>query len=69
MSDDAIRFDLPQSAIPTAWYNIQADVPLPLPPVLHPGTMQPIGPSDLAPLFPMDFFALEVSTEREIEIP
>lgn len=55
--------------MPRYWYNIQADLPLPLPPVLHPGTMQPIGPSDLAPLFPMDLIAQEVSTEREIEIP
>ncbi len=53
MSDDAIRFDLPQSEIPRAWYNIQADLPRPLPPVLHPGTKQPVGPADLAPLFPM----------------
>jgi len=55
--------------MPRYWYNIQADLPVPLPPVLHPGTMQPIGPSDLAPLFPMDLIAQEVSTEREIEIP
>lgn len=52
MSDD-IRFDLPQSAIPRQWYNVQADLPRPLPPVLHPGTHQPVGPDDLAPLFPM----------------
>ena len=51
MSDD-IRFDLPQRAIPRQWYNIQADLPRPLPPVLHPGTHQPVGPDDLAPLFP-----------------
>ena len=69
MSDDAIRFDLPQSAIPTAWYNIQADLPRPLPAVLHPGTKQPIGPQDLAPLFPMDLILQEVSQERYIEIP
>lgn len=69
MSDDVIRFDLPQSAIPTAWYNIQADLPRPLPAVLHPGTKQPIGPHDLAPLFPMDLILQEVSQERYIEIP
>lgn len=69
MSDDTIRFDLPQSAIPTAWYNIQADLPRPLPAVLHPGTKQPIGPHDLAPLFPMDLILQEVSQERYIEIP
>ena len=69
MSDDVIRFDLPQSAIPTAWYNIQADLPRPLPAVLHPGTKQPVGPHDLAPLFPMDLILQEVSQERYIEIP
>ncbi len=69
MSDDAIRFDLPQSEIPQAWYNIQADLPRPLPPVLHPGTKQPIGPADLAPLFPMALIMQEVSQERYIEIP
>ncbi len=66
---DAIRFDLPQSEIPRAWYNIQADLPRPLPAVLHPGTHQPIGPDDLAPLFPMALIMQEVSQERYIEIP
>ena len=58
MSDD-IRFDLPQSAIPRQWYNVQADLPRPLPPVLHPGTHQPVGPADLAPLFPMQLIMQE----------
>jgi tryptophan synthase beta chain len=52
MTESLTRFDLPQSAIPTRWYNIQADLPRPLPPVLHPGTKQPIGPADLAPAVP-----------------
>src|SRR6188768_77616 len=69
MSDDAIRFDLPQSEIPRVWYNIQADLPRPLPPVLHPGTKEPVGPADLAPLFPMALIMQEVSQERYIEIP
>jgi tryptophan synthase beta chain len=69
MSDDRIRFDLPQSDIPEAWYNIQADLPRPLPPVLHPGTKQPIGPADLAPLFPMALIMQEVSQDRYIDIP
>jgi len=43
---------LDQKDMPTRWYNIQADLPEPLPPVLHPGTGQPVGPADLAPLFP-----------------
>ncbi|MCJ7812207.1 TrpB-like pyridoxal phosphate-dependent enzyme, partial [bacterium] len=51
------------------WYNIQADLPKPLPPVLHPGTGQPIGPDDLAPLFPMELIMQEVSQERYIDIP
>ena len=69
MSDDQIRFDLPQSAIPQNWYNIQADLPRPLPPVLHPGTKQPVGPDDLAPLFPMALIMQEVSQDRYIPIP
>jgi tryptophan synthase beta chain len=60
---------LDEQAIPKTWYNIQADLPEPLPPVLHPGTQQPIGPADLEPLFPMSLIGQEVSQEREIEIP
>src|SRR4028119_2291915 len=69
MTESLTRFDLPQSAIPTRWYNIQADLPRPLPPVLHPGTKQPIGPADLAPLFPAELIKQEVSRERFIDIP
>ncbi|MDX1993882.1 MAG: TrpB-like pyridoxal phosphate-dependent enzyme [bacterium] len=69
MSDHVTRFDLPQSELPTHWYNVQPDLPRPLPPVLHPGTHQPVGPDDLAPLFPMALIMQEVSQEREIEIP
>jgi tryptophan synthase beta chain len=69
MSDETIRFDLPQRDLPQHWYNVQADLPRPLPPVLHPGTKQPIGPQDLAPLFPMALIMQEVSQERYIEIP
>jgi tryptophan synthase beta chain len=63
------KFVLDESRIPRAWYNIAADLPEPPPPVLHPGTHQPIGPADLAPLFPMELIKQVVSTEREIEIP
>ncbi|MFM7569239.1 MAG: TrpB-like pyridoxal phosphate-dependent enzyme [Betaproteobacteria bacterium] len=63
------KYQLDESQMPRVWYNIQADLPVALPPVLHPGTLQPIGPADLAPLFPMDLILQEVSTEREIEIP
>ncbi|RME01946.1 MAG: TrpB-like pyridoxal phosphate-dependent enzyme, partial [Calditrichaeota bacterium] len=58
-----------EEALPEAWYNIQADLPRPLPPVIHPGTKQPIGPDDLAPLFPMALIQQEVSQEAYIEIP
>jgi tryptophan synthase beta chain len=63
------KYQLDEAQMPRAWYNIQADLPVALPPVLHPGTLQPIGPADLAPLFPMDLILQEVSTDREIEIP
>ncbi len=63
------KFLLEESQMPKFWYNIQADLPQPLPPALHPGTLQPIGPADLEPLFPMAVIEQEVSVEREIEIP
>jgi tryptophan synthase beta chain len=66
---DTVKYYLPEDRIPRAWYNIQADLPTPPAPVLHPGTLQPVGPDDLAPLFPMALIMQEVSTEREIEIP
>jgi len=63
------KYVLSEDRIPKHWYNIAADLPEPLAPVLHPGTGQPIGPADLAPLFPMACIAQEVSAERDIEIP
>ena len=63
------KFLLPENRIPKAWYNIQADLPQPLPPVIHPGTGEPIGPDDLAPLFPMALIGQEVSREPWVEIP
>jgi tryptophan synthase beta chain len=66
---ETIKYLLPEDRIPKAWYNIAADLPAPLPPPLHPGTGQPIGPDDLAAIFPMALIAQEVSSEREIEIP
>ena len=63
------KYLLQESQMPKFWYNIQADLPAPLPPVLHPGTLQPIGPDDLAPLFPMSLIEQEVTTEREVEVP
>ena len=58
------KITLPESEIPAAWYNIQPDLAAPPPPVLHPGTGQPIGPEDLAPLFPMALIEQEVSQQR-----
>ncbi|HEY4945066.1 MAG TPA: TrpB-like pyridoxal phosphate-dependent enzyme [Candidatus Limnocylindrales bacterium] len=69
MSNDRIKYVLDEERIPRTWYNIVADLPSPPPPALHPGTHQPLGPADLAPLFPMALIGQEVSTEREIEIP
>nr|PZN35621.1 MAG: TrpB-like pyridoxal phosphate-dependent enzyme [Actinomycetota bacterium] len=65
----ATKVILPEAELPTHWYNIVPDLPTPPPPVLHPGTHQPVGPDDLAPLFPMDLILQEVSQERFVEIP
>jgi tryptophan synthase beta chain len=67
MSDKKIL--LTENEMPRHWYNIQADMPNPTLPPLHPGTRQPVGPQDLAPLFPMELIKQEVSTEQYIEIP
>src|SRR5436853_4304206 len=70
MADKALtKIVLADKDIPTKWYNIMADFKTPPAPVLHPGTGQPIGPADLAPLFPMELIKQEVSQERWIEIP
>jgi tryptophan synthase beta chain len=66
---DTVKYLLDEEHLPTAWYNINADLPEPLAPVLHPGTKQPIGPDDLAVIFPRAVIEQEMSTEREIEIP
>jgi tryptophan synthase beta chain len=63
------KFVLDETRIPRTWYNIVPDLPVPPPPVLHPGTGAPIGPDDLAPIFPMALIGQEVSTEPAIEIP
>ena len=67
MAQDIVT--LPHSEIPSAWYNVLADLPQPLPPPLHPGTGKPLGPDDLAPLFPMALIEQEMSGERWIAIP
>ena len=66
---EQVKVFLNENEIPRQWYNIQADMPTPLKPPLHPGTGQPIGPDDLAPVFPMNLIEQEVSTERWIDIP
>ena len=66
---DQLKYVLDETQIPKTWYNLAADLPKPLPPVLHPGTKQPVGPADLEPLFPMALILQEVSAERTIDIP
>jgi len=66
---ETVQYTLPQNRIPKVWYNILPELPRPMAPVLHPGTLKPIGPDDLAPLFPMALILQEVSMAPEIEIP
>jgi tryptophan synthase beta chain len=66
---DQIRFMLNETDLPKAWYNINADSPVPPAPVLHPGTKEPVTPEFLSVLFPMELIMQEVSTERFIQIP
>ena len=66
---DTVKILLPETQMPKQWYNINADLPVPLAPVLHPVTHEPVGPGDLAPLFPMAVIEQEMSAEREIDIP
>src|SRR5581483_7376414 len=69
MTDTRVKFLLDERDIPTHWVNLMADLPGEAPPPLHPGTKQPAGPDDLAPLFPMALILQEVSPQPEIEIP
>jgi tryptophan synthase beta chain len=66
---DATRFELPQDRIPSAWYNALPDMPEPLQPPLHPATNQPVGPDDLAPLFPMALIEQEMTQAPAVDIP
>lgn len=66
---DRKKIILPESELPRRWYNLAADMPTPMEPPLHPGTGKPVGPDDLAPIFPMPLIEQEVSTERWIDIP
>ena len=60
---------LSESDLPRQWYNVQADLPQPMAPPLHPGTRQAIGPEALAPIFPMELIKQEATSERWIEVP
>jgi tryptophan synthase beta chain len=69
MADQLTKIILDESEQPTRWYNVIHDLPTPPPPVLHPGTLLPVGPDDLAPLFPMDLIMQEVTGEQYVDIP
>jgi tryptophan synthase beta chain len=64
-----MRWNLPASELPTTWFNVAPHLSKPLEPPLHPATRQPVGPDDLAPLFPMALIGQEVTTEPTVEIP
>ena len=66
---DTVKYQLDEEHLPKHWYNINADLPVPLDPVLHPGTQQPITADELAVIFPRAVIEQEMSTEREIAIP
>ncbi|ABM62406.1 TrpB-like pyridoxal phosphate-dependent enzyme [Halorhodospira halophila] len=66
---ETVKYVLDEARIPRAWYNISADLPAPLAPVLHPATREPVSADDLAPLFPRGVIEQELTTEREVEIP
>ncbi len=64
-----LKYLLQETDMPRSWYNIIADLPSPPPPPLHPGTLQPVGPDDLAPLFPVALIGQEVTQDRYVPIP
>ncbi|MFP1680565.1 TrpB-like pyridoxal phosphate-dependent enzyme [Alloalcanivorax sp. C16-2] len=66
---ESTKYLLSEERMPRDWYNIMADFPTPMAPVLHPATHQPVAPGDLAPLFPDTLIAQEMTTERHVEIP
>ncbi|GAA3293412.1 TrpB-like pyridoxal phosphate-dependent enzyme [Dactylosporangium vinaceum] len=68
-NDATTKILLSESEMPRRWYNLVPDLPTPPPPVLHPGTLQPVGPEDLAPLFPMALIEQEVTSQRYVDIP
>jgi tryptophan synthase beta chain len=66
---EQVKVFLDESEIPRQWYNVMADMPTPMSPPLHPGTGEPVGPEDLAPVFPMNLIEQEVATDRWLDIP
>src|SRR6266516_2054647 len=64
-----MRFNLAADKMPTTWFNVLPRLPQPLQPPLHPGTKQPVGPDDLAPLFPMALIEQEMTGAPSVEIP
>jgi len=69
VADVRHKFLLDENEMPTQWYNVIPDLPSPPPPPLHPGTLQPVGPEDLAPLFPQALILQEVTGERYVDVP
>jgi len=69
MDNETVKTLLDEDEMPKRWYNINADLPRPLAPPLHPLTLEPVGPADLTPLFPMECIKQEMSAERYIDIP
>jgi tryptophan synthase beta chain len=69
VSDDPVKYTLPESEIPTHWVNLMPDLPGDPSPPLNPQTQEPAGPPDLTPIFPMGLIEQEVSPEPEVEIP
>ena len=69
MSTEASRWTLPSDRVPEAWFNVAPHLPAPLDPPLHPATRQPVGPDDLAPLFPMALIGQEVTAEPWVDVP
>ena len=66
---DTVKYLLDEARMPKAWYNLVADLPVPPPPPLHPGTLKPLAADDLAPIFPKAVIEQEMSAERWIDIP
>ena len=69
MSDEPVKYTLPESEIPTHWVNLMPDLPGDPSPPLNPATQEPAGPDDLTPIFPMGLIQQEVATDPEVEIP